>query len=312
MHATALTVHQLEVNRPLTDSEQTLLATHFKPAILPQIECWALVQNRSRRKKLSDFLQGQATPKPTRVSSLLPTRADPGFVLLSPTCQINLARSFNETRTTRRNNSNRFSSPGITGQGIFNESPVIARPRQIPTDNGDSLAQFLVRKLMLASSASRFLSVADANISLLQELNQWVDRRNTSQFPVDNLLSHPTLSPYRAQTVNQGRDREDHLARPNIPPLPHNVGSAPVPVHREWITPGSAYTTFFDDDDRFTKSYLSAPFSPIQQSRPFSKFPPMPSELANVGEDPVFVRQAKEDTQTGRNYKKIFESRTVL
>jgi hypothetical protein len=32
----------------------------------------------------------------------------------------------------------------------------------------------------------------------------------------------------------------------------------------------------------------------------------------NGNNDPAFVRQAKEDTETGRGYKRIFESKTIL
>jgi hypothetical protein len=46
---------------------------------------------------------------------------------------------------------------------------------------------------MNSQSAARFLDVADANFNLLQELSQWVERRNTNPFPIDDLLAHPTF-----------------------------------------------------------------------------------------------------------------------
>jgi hypothetical protein len=311
MLATSLRVHQLEANRPLTDSEESLLRANFKPAFLPQIECWALCQNRSGRKKLFDFLQGEEPRKPTRaITSLSQTRPERDFVLLSPTCQINLARSFRETQTTRRNNQSRFASPGITGQGIFNEDPPLIRPRAQP--EGDTIGKFIVKRLFLSSVLGHFLSVADCNLRLLQDINQWVDRRNTKEFPVDGLITHPTLSPYRAQTANYDRNHEDHMARPSIPPLPHNVTSGPHNPRSPWKTPGTAYTSFFDDNERFKQSYASPPMPPFEQSQPFCRFPPGAAPRAVPPQNPVFVEQAKEDTKYGHNYKRIFESKTIL
>jgi hypothetical protein len=154
--------------------------------------------------------------------------------------------------------------------------------------------------------------VADCNLHLLQDLNQWLDRKNTKEFPVDGLLTHPTLSPYRAQTANQVRNHEDHLARPNIPPLPHNVNSGPNQARPTWKTPGTAYTAFFDDNDRFKQSYLSPPMPPFEQSQPFCRFPHEGTAKRSPNQNPAFVEQAKEDTKFGHNYKRIFESKTIL
>jgi hypothetical protein len=81
-----------------------------------------------------------------------------------------------------------------------------------------------------------------------------------------------------------------------------------------WRTPGSAYESFFEVDGRFERSYLSGPYPPIEQSRPFGRFPrdKEGSDTEELETDPRFVRQAKEDTQTGHRYKRIFESKTIL
>jgi hypothetical protein len=149
------------------------------------------------------------------------------------------------------------------------------------------------------------------------ELTQWVERKNTNPFPVDQLLKHPTLSPYRESTANNQKNREDHLARPNIPPLPYNVLSGPTQKTTPWKTPRTAYSCFFDDDEeKFGKNYLSGPFPPFEQSQPFGKFPhdqgETPTPVVPNRNDPAFVRQAAEDTRTGRQYKHIFESTTCL
>jgi hypothetical protein len=84
-----------------------------------------------------------------------------------------------------------------------------------------------------------------------------------------------------------------------------------VPQRFPWRTPATAYTRFFDEEERFQRSYLSGPYPPFEQSQPFCRFPrggKAPSDDA----DSVFARQAKEDTVTGRGYKTIFESRTIL
>jgi hypothetical protein len=312
MLATSLRVHQLEMNRPLTESEESIIRANLKPPFVPQIECWALVQSRSHRKKFFEFLENPEARKPARaLTSLSPGRPEKDFLLLSPTCQLNFTKPFRDTQTTRRNNRSRFASPGITGHGIFNENPVKSKPRPAAYE-GETLGRFIVRRLMLPASAPKFLDIADANIRLLQELNHWVDRKNTNQFPVDNLLTHPTLSPFQAQTANMSRNHEDHLSRPNIPPLPHNVASGPTPLHLFWKTPRTAYTAFFDDDERFRKNYVSPPFPPLESSQPFCKFPQSPAVPPNSTVNPLFVRQAKEDTRLGRKYKSIFESKTVL
>jgi hypothetical protein len=169
---------------------------------------------------------------------------------------------------------------------------------------------------MKAQVVSRFRAVANANYRLLQELMQWVERKNTNPFPVDQLLKHPTLSPFRESTANNQRNHEDHLARPNIPPLPYNVQSGPISRAAPWKTPRTAYSCFFEDDERFAKNYLSWPFPPFEQSQPFGKFPhdqgETPTPTLPDTRDPVFVRQAAEDTQVGRQYKRIFESTTCL
>jgi hypothetical protein len=169
-----------------------------------------------------------------------------------------------------------------------------------------------VRRPFHPSAAGRFLATADCSLDLLQDLNQWVDRKNTKEFPVDGLIAHPTLSPYRAQTTNQARNHEDHLARPSIPPLPHDVVSGPNRPHLQWKTPGTAYTSFFDDEERFRRSYVSPPMPPFEQAQPFCRFPPGNAAKPIPNEDPVFVKQAKEDTKFGHNYKRIFESKTIL
>jgi hypothetical protein len=206
----------------------------------------------------------------------------------------------------------RFSSPGVTGQRIFREEPH-APPRAAPIRD-NSLAKFFVRKLMNAQSAAHFLDGADAHFALLQELSQWVERRNTNPFPIDDLIAHPTLSPYRESVMNNRRNCEDHLERVAIPPLPHTVASASAVRKVPWRTPATAYESFFENDGRFERSYLSGPFPPIEQSRPFGRFPRdrEASDNDDGNSDPAFVRQAKEDTETGRGYKRIFESKTIL
>jgi hypothetical protein len=170
---------------------------------------------------------------------------------------------------------------------------------------------------MKANVVSRFRPIANANYRLLQELTQWVERKNTNPFPVDPLVNHPTLSPYHECTANHERNHEDHLARPNIPPLPYKVQSGPTQRTIPWKTPATAYSCFFDDsDEKFTRNYLSGPFPPFEQFQPFGKFPHAHGETRTPPvpntRDPVFVKQAAEDTRTGRQYKQIFESATCL
>jgi hypothetical protein len=316
MKTTSLAVHQLEMNDPLTYAEESLIEDVFKTQYVPQIKCWALVQSRGHKRKFFDFIAGSQAQKPTRATtSFKAPHTQIDFLLHTTNCQINLGYSFNPRPVTRQNNGQRFASPGISGQGIFRENFVETKPRRDPIEN-ETLATFLVRRLMNGDSIARFRPIADANYRLLQELTQWVDRKNTNPFPVDILVKHPTLSPYRECTANGVRNREDHLSRPNIPPLPHKVQSAPIPPKAPWRTPCTQYSAFFDDEERFARGYLSGPYPPIEQSQPFGKFPhdggETPTPTIPDTRDPVFVRQAAEDTQTGRRYKHIFESKTIL
>jgi hypothetical protein len=237
-------------------------------------------------------------------------RSDPpDLTLRGANCQINFALALNGRPVTRKNNANRFSSPGVTGQRIFREEPDPPPRPLISRDN--SLARFLLRKLMNVQSAAKFSDVAEGQFGLLQELSQWVEKRNTNPFPVDALLSHPTLSPFRESTMNNRRNTEDHLERAAIPPLPHTVASMSPARHLKWKTPATAYESFFEQGERFQKSYLSGPYPPIEQSRPFGRFPKERDPQAESADD-IFARQAKEDTMTGHGYKTIFESKTVL
>jgi hypothetical protein len=270
------------------------------------------VQDRHHKRLLFDFLSGRAAKSPARsVTSLSPARDPvPDLTLRGANCQINLALSFTGRPVTRRNNENRFSSPGVTGQRIFREEPDPPSRAAAPSAD-NSLAKFFVRKLMLPQAAPRFLEVADANFELLQELSHWVEQRNTNPFPVDALLTHPTLSPYQESAMNNRKNWEDHLERVAIPPLPHTVASGSMPQRFPWKTPSTAYTSFFENEERFRRSYLSGPYPPIEQSRPFSRFPRGKQGTAEAV-DSVFAQQSKEDTMTGRRYKHIFESSTVL
>jgi hypothetical protein len=316
MMATGLAVHQLEMDDPLTQAEESLIESVFKAQYAPQIKCWALVQSRSHKRKFFAFIAGTQAQKPVRaVSSTKAPQTQADFLFHTVNCQINLGLAFNPRPVTKQNNNQRFASPGVSGQGIFREGFVEPKPRANPKEN-ETLATFIVGRLMNADVIPCFRPIANANYKLLQELTHWLDRKNTNQFPVDALLKHPTLSPYQECTANSARDREDHLSRPNIPPLPHKVRSAPIPPSVSWRTPCTQYSAFFNDDERFARGYLSGPYLPVEQSQPFGQFPhdrgDTPTPMIPDTRDPAFMRQAADDTKTGRRYKDIFESKTVL
>lgn len=313
MLATAKAVYSLEQDRPLSATEQQLLSSTFKSQYLPQIQCWALVSDAKRKRKLFDFLAHKSSSKPSRPTTSLASRSSSDFVLNTASCQINLNTSFSGRPCTRKINRNRFASTGV-GQ-IFQEEPVV-RKREVaaPEKNPNSLAKFIVRKLMNSESIDKFLSVADDNIELLQELSRWVEKKNTSHFPVDNLKNHPTLSPIKERKMNHQCNGEDHLIRQQGPPLPHRVPSQSMSYKSKWTTPKTAYTDFFYDNNSRERMYISVPCPPIEQSQPFCKFPHEGTKVKTraVPTNLVFVMQAKEDTIAGRNYKRIFESQTVL
>jgi hypothetical protein len=314
MKATSLRFHQREVDLPLSAAEEALIRDIFKPVYVPQIQCWALMRGHGQRRRLFDFISGAQEVKETRpVTVFASPQLQRDFRLNSANSQINLGFSFNPRPMSRQNNRDRFASPGTIE--VFHEEKVDTQSRAKPNEE-ESLATFMVRKLMNGRVVEKFRALANANYSLLQELTQWVERRNTNPFPVDPLIQHPTLSPFSECRANDKRNREDHLARPNIPPLPYNVQSGPSRRSTPWKTPPTQYTCFFENDERFEKSYLSGPFPPFEQSQPFGKFPPERREkLAPAPEDTqdlTFTRQAAEDTVVGRQYKTIFESRTCL
>jgi hypothetical protein len=204
----------------------------------------------------------------------------------------------------RQNNPDRFASPGINGQGIFHEEAVPPIPI---TRDDETLATFMVRNLMNPAVVPRFRPLANANIKLLQESTQWIERRNTNQFPLDILSRHPTLDPSRECTSNGEKNHEDHVARSPNPPLPHMVHSGPTPRKEQWRTPRTVYSHFFSDEERFTQSYVAPPSPPFEQSQPFCKFlqaePVRPGPMLMENKDHAFVHQAAEDLRTGRRYK---------
>jgi hypothetical protein len=314
--ATGLAVHRLEMDSPLSPAETSVIEASFKPQYVPQIECWALVQTGNRKRKLFDFLACKEPKIPTRSTTSLSTttHSDRDFLLQTPSCQINFSFAFQSRPVTRQNNVQRFASPGCTQ--VFHEALPPSQSAQSSSADHETIATWIIRKLMNPQAVAKYKGIANANLNLLQELSLWVERRNTNPFPVDRLLQHPTLSPYSQSTANHEKNHEDHLARPNVPPLPYMVQSKSDRGHPEWRTPCTAYTSFFDDNERFSRSYLSGPFPPFERSQPFSKFPhgvphavrPPPSE----DWDPVFVRQAADDTRINRNYKTIFQSKTCL
>jgi hypothetical protein len=310
MRATSLAIHQLEQNSPLSASEESLISSVFKPEFVPQIQCWALTKSPPHRRKFFSFLAGTPAPsRPARVVTSLSGQR-PDFVLNGPACQINLGLSFNPRPVSRQMNRERFASPGITGHGIFREDAPPARaaaPREEET-----LATFMVRNLMNATAVPRFRPLANANFKLLQELTQWIERRNTNPFPLDALIAHPTLSPVREFTANRVKNREDHIAAQ----LPHIGQSGPSPRKSAWRTPSTAYSAFFNDEERFAERYWSGPLPPFEQSQPFCKFPQergvVRPRISSDVQNPVFVQAAAEDSRTGRRYRHIFQSTTCL
>jgi hypothetical protein len=173
MKATGLAIHQLEMNSPLSASEEELLNDIFKPQYVPQIHCWALVHTQSRRQKLFNFLTGSQTSKPSRTaSSLASPQLQRDFRLNTTNCQINFGFSFNPRPVSRQTHRDRFASPGITGQCIFREETLETRPRQKPSEE-ETLATFMLRKLMNPQVVSRFRSVANANYRCFTIVINW-------------------------------------------------------------------------------------------------------------------------------------------
>ena len=314
MLATAKAVYSLEQDRPLSAAEQQLISTTFKSQYVPQIQCWALVSDAKKKRKFFDFLNMTGSSKQSRPTTSLAGRPSGDFMIHTASCQINLNMSFSGRPCTRKINRDRFASTGV-GQ-IFQEEPVLRKLDKVatPDKNPNSLAKFIAKKLMNPHIAEKFLSIADANIELLQELSRWVEKKNTNPLPVDNLKNHPTLSQVKERKMNHHVNGEDHLIRQQGPPLPHRVPSQSMSYKSKWTTPKTAYTDFFyDNNNRNERMYISVPFTPIEQSQPFCKFPHENVKAKTRSlTNPVFAMQAKEDTIAGRNYKRIFESPTVL
>jgi hypothetical protein len=133
-----------------------MISTCFRPQYCPQIECWALLQPANRKRKLFDFLSGHEPKRPARPTTSLSAPAHSGrdLLLSTPTTQINLALSFAERPVTRQNNKQRFASPGCTS--VFHEDPVSSAPAVSHMSDPETIATWIVRKLMNPSAVGRF------------------------------------------------------------------------------------------------------------------------------------------------------------
>lgn len=275
MRATARAVQELEQNAPLSIDEQNTIVWAFKSEYVPQIKCWALVGDGKRRRRLMSFLKGQEGKSQFRPGTSMSMKR-PDLVMSMAGCRIDLNQSFAGRPQSRRINRERFASKGVGL--VMSEEPPPLRTRSTKQEE-TSLAKFTLRKLMKPEAAAKLLSCADSYNALLQQLIQWVERKNTSAFPIDGLREHPTLSPVQERGMNSRTNRADHLIRQQGPPLPYRCVSRCVEKTRPWKTPKTAYSDFFEDDGRLSDSWIPNPFPPLESSQPFCRFPPAGEQI---------------------------------
>ena len=304
MFATGKNVGILQNQNPITPEEESSLKQAFRAKYLQQIKMWYLVQKNSKKRALMEFLKLWKTHKqPKRPSTAMHEMKPSDFILRSSTGTIDFRLSFNGRPCSRKNNRQRFSSSGIYGQDIFGETePAFAKASEKETKR-DTLAQFVLKKLMNDSFAEKMLPYADENYNLLNELQEWVDKK-ANALPVPLFSEPDDLNPNKERTLNSKTIREDHLGSIRSPKTKSRLPY----MERSWHPPATAYNDFFGDE---LKGKLDKPFYPVERSHPFSKFPA--KELPPVSITPTeFREQSTQNKEFGKNYKNIFLSKTVL
>ncbi|OHS97569.1 hypothetical protein TRFO_36172 [Tritrichomonas foetus] len=301
-----------EVNYPMTAEEERLLSQNIKPCYLPQVKAWVYCQRPKHKNKLFSLLKG-LEPKNSKARPITSFSPHHEVVIESSSCRIDLTSFLGIQSPTRRLNVNRFASNGIIGDKIFGDCKAVGTPRRNEGQSA-SLAQFILKKIIKPERLNGIIDKSEGYLSFLEELNNYIEKK-ANNFPIDTLRSHPTLNPDKERRINNRRNREDHLTRNGAPPHPHEVRAKPKPRPHPYKTPTSAYTDFFSTDPRYTNLGLSMAFPPFEQSQPFCIFPEASQQKTRQTMpkfDPKFIQQAKEDSITNRNYKKIFNSKTIL
>ena len=308
MISTAGRVQELELTNPLSEDLNTLIKNHFRNEYYEEIHVWALC-HESKRKELFNFLTKKTTKSSSSISRPVSRVSNSSgfsqksFLLQSSHCTIDFARAFDlEPRPgSRQNNPSRFDSPGtdICFHEISECSQGPVRNRSSPS----SISSFLIKKLMKESSYNTYLSIAESYLPLLQTLSSVVDKR-TSKRPIDELRTHPTISPINERSLNATRASQDHLRSNHMYQTMHSKSQT---FHPTWKTPKTCNEDFFDPSDHciYAKN-LSRPYPPLEQSRPFSQFP-----SKEVQRDTQIQRPVSAITDS-RRYRSIFSNKTCL
>ena len=308
-------VEDLSKERPLTQEQEQLISSCFKPNYVPPMRVWAIVAKNSKRKKLFNLLtltDISTNLKPRNLQKTTDPVRRPEFVLRTGPYVIDLNRSFN-TNVIRQKDPRHYRS-AIKETGVFG-FPEEIRPRTamtqtrsaVPPSLGGSYAKQLFREPFL----SKFMPYAHANVTFLKVLVDYLDSPSNSY--LINPLAGTSLDPYIEKQVVIGSLKEDHINPAKYKTkseLPQGATARNLDGTISFASMKSNYAENFTDEP-FKTIHPTKACEPMRNGLPFSKFPTTIYKEKPLTKE-QYREQAIENRTFGRKNRDIFMSKTIL